>query len=627
MKKSNKMLMALLLACMSVMMVGCSENEDGRQAVSGQQITFAPTVATDWNGAVTRAAMQQNATAKVRQLTDGLYLHTVVSPGFESDRQQVTRGTKLTNSNTDFTEFMVAGYRYGNGLTLAGVKQNFFSLLKVEKDNLQQWKALSNYTWPMEGDALSFYAYWPCETGNNTHVSVVDQNGPMTINFTVDAALANQVDLMTATAQVADATTVPTGTVTLPFAHRLTAVKFVLGDEKDVVPGTIKSISFENIYNAGQYNIGTDTWSCSQRSTMSVDFGDGIATSGNAELIGDDNVLLMIPQAFDDNNQCIKIVVNDGKQDTELQAVLNGTNPWQAGTTVTYKVSTTALNCLSINSLTFPTTWGTDNNEVPVTYPFKSAYADGDTIGVYAVDGSGKVIFDNVKYKLNGTTWEKTDTRDVFYPSTYTFYAYYPYKATLSGAPAKGTNVKTGQNLPLATEFFATAMTNWPIAAVQNSEALINAQDLQVGVGTSSDGSTVNFPTMVHAMGLASVTMGTKEVTKVRYFTRMTSTVAYNTTEKDNVTAAPCFVTNLPLESGGLYYYIVNGSRTFTADANNSLKWSSVTAEVASGQYRNVTVTPTRDYKYRGWVFPYTDSAQDFAVPVTLNAGGLRVER
>ncbi|MBR1880758.1 MAG: fimbrillin family protein [Prevotella sp.] len=608
----KKVFLGLLAGGM--MMTACTEHGLDHSNLSDEPIVFTATIADDWNSpATTRAAMQQNASAEVQQLTDGLYLHTVVTPGFDTDRQQhtggTTRGTKLTNVN-DFTEFMVAGYRYGNGTSLSAVNQNFFSLLKVEKNAMQQWKAETSYTWPLSGDALSFYAYWPCEA-SSPHITVVDQNGPMTLNFTVDGTLANQLDLMTSKAEVEDATTKLTGTIDLPFNHQLTAVKFVLGDAKDVVPGAIKSVAFENIYTTGSLNVGTDIWSCSTRSNLTVDFSDGIATAGGASLIGNDNVLLMIPQSFDNDNQRIKVVVNDGKQDTELYAVLNGTAAWTANTTVTYKITTTELNRLSINSLTFPTAWGS------TTYPFKSDYAVDDEVGVYAVDGSGKVIYDNVKYVKTAEGWEKADTRDVFYPATYTFYAYYPYQSALTGAPQVGSTVLSEGNMPTAQEFFAVAISSWTPAAAQNTEDLINKQDLQVGVATSRDATTVNFTTMSHVMGLASVTMGSKTVAKVRYFNKMTSTVKYNTTETESLTAAPCFVTNLPIESDGLYYYIVNGSKTFTADPDNSLKFSSVTATVASGKYANVTVMPTRDYKYRGWIFEYQNSAQTFDVPVT----------
>ena len=220
----------LTIALLAALALGaCSEQDmNDNQRQGGQQITFVPTVATDWNGATTRAAMQQNAAAKVQQLTDGLYLHTVTTPGFESDQQtgKVTRGTLVDDIAGLGGHFGVSAYLYASNQTSASVAANFFNNVDVKLETGEGWQTSENYYYPGSGQLLSFYAYAPYDH-NNTHsgygiTTDGTKNGPMQIGFTVNSDVSQQVDLMVACAE--NQTFSHSTAVELPFGHALTAV-------------------------------------------------------------------------------------------------------------------------------------------------------------------------------------------------------------------------------------------------------------------------------------------------------------------------------------------------------------------------------------------------------------------
>ena len=630
MKKSNKALMALLLACMSAMMVGCSENEDSRQAVSGQQITFVPTVATDWNGAVTRAAMQQNATAKVQQLTDGLYLHTVVTPGFESDRQQgrVTRGTKYTATTFDLP-FQVWGYRYGHNGSITDVtSSNFFTADTVKKVN-NEWIANNTFVWPAADDKTDFHAYTIYPT-TGTGVTSTDAQGGLQLTVTVQENPSNQVDVLTANAVGEVLNTTLGYTVDLPFKHQLTAVQFVL--DENVAPGTVKSIELVGIATTGTLHVADDSWTELNSSSLTIDLTNGNTTEGigttgsngyidtGKELVGVASPLLLIPQTFN-STQGIRVIIDTGDEQLHtLYASLcpnNQPTQWLPGTTVTYKISTSDVNVLRMGTVNYPTSWNTASTELN---SIKSAYAEGDVLGVYAIDADGTVQVENRQLTKTANGWSS----EALYVPGLTYFFYYPYGST--GLAHSGTKVVENETVVVTTpeDFFATGISSWAPAADQSTAAKLNAQDLQVGKGTLISASTVNL-TMAHAMGLAKVSLGTQQfnTANVRYTKASTSTgntyTLGNQTVFIKATNQVNETTDKPLWNGDAFYYVVNGSKTFQSQTGMHNEWNgSVTATVTGNEYDDTFTAYPKDntgsYTYQGVFYSYTGTPQSFTV-------------
>lgn len=581
----------------TLLMAACADQETVRPTLSDKPLVFSASVASDWN--TTRSILRQNA-AEAQELGHGLYLHTVVAPGF-GQRDKVTRGTKVL----DLTEFSVSGYSYdaGHSQTVSDVQANFINNEQITyKEEGGQWLSSQPFYWPLSGYALDFYAYSPTAAAT----VVPNVNGPMQLSFEVNTDdIEAQTDLLVAKAT--DQTFAKNAIVDLEFQHALTAVQFVLGT--DIVPGTIKSIKLEEVYTTGTLNTGTGVWTLVDAPDYTISFISH--DTSDDDLLTGEKTLLMIPQEFTSENQRIVVVVNDGVQDYTLSHVLKGT-AWEANTTVTYKITTSELNMMTMGTVTFPTTWGTGANSV--TYPFKSTYAENDAIGVFAVDGAGKVVNANVKYRYNGTAWVKDDTQNTFFPPTFTFYAYYPYQETLTDAPAKGSNVLVEEQMPTATQFFNGARGAWAPAAEQNTEAAINAQDLQYAQGVVTNGTTVDF-TMAHTMGLAAVTLGTKSVPNIRYFNYSTGNKIWDTEELTEVTASSTFSGNIPLQVSDTYYYIVNGSGTLQGASTDIYAAKALEIELASGTYGTFEAECKRDYIYRGWEYGYTGGAQTWQAP------------
>lgn len=191
---------------------------------------------------------------------------------------------------------------------------------------------------------------------------------------------------------------------------------------------------------------------------------------------------------------------------------------------------------------------------------FSTTFQSGDAIGLFAVDKTGKVIIANQKYTYSGSAW--TTEEPIEYVSglgSNTFFAYYPWQASLSGAPA----VNTTPNITSANTFFASSITAWTTEADQSTVSKFTAQDLMVAKGTNSTPYfhevQVNF-TMAHQMGLL--------VTKA-------SLPYYDEDNpEDTWEVSQTFTTNIPYAIGNNYYFFAKpgvsttlGTKTTTVQA------------------------------------------------------------
>ena len=196
------------------------------------------------------------------------------------------------------------------------------------------------------------------------------------------------------------------------------------------------------------------------------------------------------------------------------------------------------------------------NINLPMTFE------DGDAIGLFACDKTGKVVTANLKFTYNGSAWNAEDPIEyVTGLGSYTFFAYYPWVSSLTGAPA----VNSTPDLTSADTFFASAILSWTPAADQSDVTKFTSQDLMVAKGTNSTPYfhevQVSF-TMTHQMGLL--------------VTKPTLTYYDIDNPSDTHDVVQSFTTNIPYTNGSYcYFFCKPGVATTLGDK---------TATVAKGQ-------------------------------------------
>jgi hypothetical protein len=218
--------------------------------------------------------------------------------------------------------------------------------------------------WPkVDGVYLSFYGYYPSETGSNiTPGSVTGKSLPK-FDFTVKNAVSDQVDFMLADV-VPDMvyTTANQGVVPMVFHHTLTQVN-VKARVDAVVSGVevkITNITFGTIKNSGtvtpDYNASATpktsfSWTTIGTTTDSYSLtGSATALTETLAAIGvNDHTMLMIPQTFDATNDgtitiTYTVTSTNGTTITKtsepihLKDVTNG-NVWDINKQVTYNIT------------------------------------------------------------------------------------------------------------------------------------------------------------------------------------------------------------------------------------------------------------------------------------------------
>ena len=275
-----------------------------------------------------------------------MYLQSYVEPAAsytnpkgilkEDAGQEKESRAALTTEN--LTAFGLLAYRHASNSAIT--TPDFMYNVQVSKSG-GTWLTNPEYEWPDNGDKLDFYAYAPYN-GAGISLSSSSTTGEPTINFTMQTAADNQIDLITAKAVDRDNTNASSG-VSLTFGHALTTVKFV----KDAnLTGTISSITIKGLYTTGTLTIG-GSWSFTGAAT---NFSPAENTS-----------YMMIPQTFG-SSASLEVTYVEGSKTQKLVYSLNEVT-WQAGQTITYTISsdggTAEVNTAEIGDFVFSDgTWG-----------------------------------------------------------------------------------------------------------------------------------------------------------------------------------------------------------------------------------------------------------------------------
>ena len=623
----------------------CSELEDAvDRNLSTNQITYKVETLNEWNKvessakqARTRAAMPADGDVvkRVNGWSGPLYLHALEEPGIHirdyKDRPVNKQGQLLADENTG----RIIATR-GSKVTDASLTDFGINVKRVSSDNSAEtfidneevktavgskYKTSDDHFWPSDNTSLSFYGYYPYNSGNySSYISVKNSGTAPVVTYKstagITSATATQVkaqpDLCVAvkTGETRPSTSATPDAVNMTFDHALTAITFAVGS--DMVPGTFKSITISGVYLEGDYTYDSG-WSTANKPTGSITLnlgtdGNGIKRSSKeaVALTGNDSTLLMVPQKVP-SDATISMVFDDGKSVNTFTANIGGTE-WTAGSTIIYKLSTKAVNNMTLGTITFPTTW------TAAGYP-KTAYDSGESMGLYSVDDLGNLRAQNVKITYNGKSW--TPATFVRFSPAFKYFVYYPYNASMSSSSVTS-------NAATAEQFFGKYATSFQVAANQSAKTDLEKNDLQVGMGTlDGTGSSVEFSSMEHSMGIVNLTLGSKTVPSTRVFKPGSTTQKlFDRAPTTSITATSNFSASISSKSTSSYkkatgIYLLIGKPlstvTFASNSSEKYKWASnLTYTFSQNKGEIKTVTPSREYDNAGWGFDYTGAVQTF---------------
>ena len=538
MKKTYKS--SLLALSVLASFTSCSESESLQQAnLSKDKITFHATLDNSWkpmspassSRAAIAAATEKGPIVVPTPFGKPLYLHSVVQE--TADLQQAaatTRGamqesTTLDNYNNSFG---VTAISKNNGTNTA-----LFTNQKASKNNEDIWEIedKTNSRWPFDA-LVSFHAYAPFNDATDGMWSVTTdaENVKTKIKYTAKSSeteILSQPDIIVATNAESRSVSSDDKAVELKFSHALTAVNFAISKDLTDIFKTgatdgskLKSIKLSGIPNVGTCELTakegapqtpsqiwtfdteadgtTKTGSYTFRlENKNIQIGESYALTSNE----DKNILMMIPQNLQGTNAQLTFVLDiKGKGDQTFTFDLSN-QTWLPGTSVTYKLSASAVDHLENAEVKFPESWNS------VNYP-KTAFAEGESIGLYVVNSKNTIEQENVKLTLINGQWRLENTKFLKLKN-YKYFAYYPYHATAPTVDATKDH---------ADEFFKDKISSLSVVADQSNEATLLAQDFQVAKGViANDGSTLNFD-MEHQVGLAVLNLTSKNVAGTRQF-------------------------------------------------------------------------------------------------------------
>ena len=663
MKKTYKS--SLLALSVLASFTSCSESESLQQAnLSKDKITFHATLDNSWkpmspassSRAAIAAATEKGPIVVSTPFGKPLYLHSVVQE--TADLQQAaatTRGVMqegTTLGNTYYNNsFGVTAISNSNGTNTA-----LFTNQKASKNNEDIWEIedKTNSRWPFDA-LVSFHAYAPFNNATDAMWSVTTDadNVKTQISYTAKAdAITSQPDLIVATNAESRSYTSEDKAVELNFSHALTAVNFAISQDLTEIfhagatdGSKLKSITLSGIPNEGTCELAAKEGSpktALQNWTLATDangkktgsytfnlenknitIGESYALTSN----DDKNILMMIPQELNGTKAQLTFILDiKGKGDQKFTFDLSN-QTWLPGTSVTYKLSASAINHLENTEVKFPDSWK-DTEQVKYSYP-KTDFAAGESIGLYVVNSKNKIEEANLKLTRDKDgKWMPANADTKFLKlKNYKYFAYYPYNATAPKVDAQKDN---------ANEFFGDKISSLSVVTDQSKEATLLAQDFQVAKGEiANDGSTLDF-NMEHQVGLAVLNLKEKKIAKYRQFTDNSYMYYYGTGSTaptnfqsigtETLRASNNFAGNkpyiVPSENKCLQIIPFNQELSFKAkdqDRSPRTAWGydkaySVTPKSSSPVVTDITVDA--EYYKLARLFEYKSSTESFTVPV-----------
>ena len=677
MKKTYKS--SLLALSVLASFTSCSESESLQQAnLSKDKITFHATLDNSWkpmspassSRAAIAAATEKGPIVVSTPFGKPLYLHSVVQETADLQKAAATtrgvmqEGTTLGNTYYNNSFGVTAIYK-DNGTNTA-----LFTNQKASKNNEDIWEIedKTNSRWPFDA-LVSFHAYAPFNDATDGMWSVTTdaEKVKTKIKYTAksgETEIPAQPDIIVATNAESRSVSSDDKAVDLKFSHALTAVNFAISKDLTDIFKTgatdgskLKSIKLSGIPNEGTCELtakegapqtpsqtwifdteadgakktGTYTFNLENKN---ITIGESCPLTSNE----DKNILMMIPQDLKGTKAQLTFVLDiKGKGDQTFTFDLSN-QTWLAGTSVTYKLSASAVDHLENAEVVFPNSWK-DTEQAKYSYP-KTDFAAGESIGLYVVNSNNDIEEANLKLTRDQDgKWmpENNDTKFLKLKG-YKYFAYYPYNAT-----APTVDVKKDK----ADEFFKDKITNWNPVQEQKTEDVLLSQDLQVGEGViDGDASTLTF-NMEHSMGLAVLNLKSKEIPEKRIFLNNDKYTyyypdiegRYNTKPKKGdytdypnkiaVQASTNFTDNIPYNSSSetekKYLQIVKANQDVVFKAadqeeTNRTAWgfsepSKSTFNVAKNSCMTKDIESEAEFYYFSHYWKYTGKIETFTAP------------
>ena len=352
MKRVNFRLFALAIALVATSCVKDVVVDSNFHGTPSEKICFGAELKD--TGEDTRGGVVSNRVGKHDlKSADGefvLPMGVYVEDGIGCADAAETRGALFTNAG-DIDDFTVwAKHEVDNKVSA------YFNGVVYKKDTTDNniFKSTDEeYMWPGDGE-LTFVAVTNApDSGFEPNYTAGSDNKEMLESFTytvpTDATAQNDIVLAKATYSGDTDASAP-----LKFEHIMSAVNVKIGS---VVPGEIRSITFKNVYNMGNYLVDQGVWVVDKTSvgdfTVKMENGKFVSTGNDASgtLVNNakDATFMMIPQNPGENAEMVIEFYDseaghtyaDGDSDTEhnaLRGSISGDN-WDKAKTTNYMLS------------------------------------------------------------------------------------------------------------------------------------------------------------------------------------------------------------------------------------------------------------------------------------------------
>ena len=428
-------LSALFIGSMAFAAVSCADDDLGDNANNGDNgavVRFSVSDAQDdaqsRSGALTRSDINPELTDKDLsgqkldiQSTENLnacLIETTIEGVNPVKIEPSTRANIITSSTLG--NFSSSGIRSTVENTIG---TNWFD----NKSTTAQGVISPSIPWSWEQRFARFYAVYPESTNSSNGINVLSQptaTKPLSIEFTVNKDVTQQVDLMTAcSGKVEYKIHHQAPRTDLQFRHALTAIRFAVGQNLSFNK-TIKDITLKNVLLKSKYTLSNnldgsgavwDHTGYSQRGDVkqsNVNYNTNenansivrntsrFSNSNETDLtkLDDNYTFYMIPQDLD-GKVSAEVLFTDG---SKITVPLKGS--WKAGTTRTYKLSEKNSTWNYIINPISPAT-AVAYNGTQANYKIES-YRE---IKINGISTKQPVKWKVVEYSVDGgTTWTTT---------------------------------------------------------------------------------------------------------------------------------------------------------------------------------------------------------------------------
>ena len=271
----------VFFAAFAFFMMSCADDEIiETPSISSPSKTIAFNADIEWPEPDQTRSASPNRVSNFSLVSDtgeevlpcGVYVQDGIH--YNDGEKSLTRGAVVNSVGNSF--------RVWATYTREGASSEFFSNLEFEKGNDDDvFSSKKTYYWPGTG-TFDFVAVANAPESNFTYNMSNDETKLESFTYTVPAAATQQNDIIVATAQGVEGNN--NAYVPLSFKHIMSAVNVKIGK---VVPGEIRSITFKNVYNKGEYVVDKGVWVVDKTSigdfTVHMEGGKFVSSGSDAK--------------------------------------------------------------------------------------------------------------------------------------------------------------------------------------------------------------------------------------------------------------------------------------------------------------------------------------------------------